>query len=147
MRWWRASPVLLAMGLLACSDPSGTGDDVHVDVRVDRTVLSQTDTTDVRVIVTNVSMRKVTIYWGGCTTLYEVVDPRGNVTNPGTSGFCLAYLEFAELNPGESHSVNYTWRPLVSSSEPLTPGTYRIRGLALTEDGRYRSKPVGVIVY
>jgi len=68
-------PAVLAAALGGCSDTIGPPD-LHVEVEVDPTTLTAGDSTHVRVIVTNISPRTVTISADDCPHPITVYDRR-----------------------------------------------------------------------
>lgn len=141
MRWRTGVPLLLATAMLACSDPSGDGGDLHVAIQLDQTALAQGDTARVQIMLTNTSPRTVRIAIYDCPRPFRIFDHLGReVARP--SGLCnLPGVPAIDLKALQTYTYDYLWRPRDPvSGQPLEPGEYSIRGYY----GEIRSEPVTI---
>lgn len=139
---------VLALPLIACSEPTASNRSVEVTLTVDRTVLRAGETASVAVAATNRGTRSVTINSGGCPAAFVVVEPDGAVAVPGPQ-ICAAIASLHEIAPGETYVIRHTWRldaavPGETTSRLLPSGSYVLRGRVLGQNLRAESLPVEI---
>ncbi len=148
MSLWRRTFAVLALPLVACSEPTVSDRGVEVTLTVDRSALRAGDTVQVVVVATNRGARPVTINSGGCPAAFVVLDPAGTVAVPGPQ-ICTAVLSTRELGPDEASVFRHTWGldaagGGASTPRPLPLGAYVLKGRVF---GRYlhaESPPVEI---
>jgi hypothetical protein len=137
------SALLIAAALVACrgTEPDG----LRLDITLNKTALVSTDSVRVQLRLTNVSPRTVKVLpsqaYGICYRAFEVYDA-GHRPVSIAQGFCIAALTIAfpapvDLGPGEQIAIQDWWHPSTSllNGQPLSVGTYRVRGRATIVEG------------
>ena len=146
----RLTFAVLALPLVACSEPTVSDRGVEVTLTVDRTVLRPGETAQVTVAATNRGARSVTINSGGCPAAFVVLDQRGTAATPGPLT-CAAVAVTRKLAPGESYVFRHAWGLEVASGsasvlQPLGPGAYALRGRVFGAYLEAESSPIEIRV-
>ena len=135
--------------LAACSDANGPAGDLRLDIALDRSLVSLTDSVQVTLTLRNVSPKTISVIaadaYGLCNHAFEAFDPVGRNVTPPTA-FCIAVATIlaptsVPLGPGEHITIREWWNVSRSNvnGAPLIPGTYHVRGLVGTAEGQLRS--------
>jgi hypothetical protein len=155
-------PVFLAIVISSgCSDLTGLFGGVELRVSVAPEAILPLDSGTVRITVYNRSLYAVSFDNSGCGISYEIqptnrlAGPLRARCTPGPYRFQEQGPEFAvsvdgrvELAPGDSVTVDRTWRGRDWAGVWLAAGEYRIRGALVTEDYTRRgdeARPVTVL--
>ena len=134
----RLAIAVLALPLIACSEPTVSDRGIDVTLIVDRTVLRPGETAQVTVVATNHGERAVTINSGTCPAAFVVID-QGRELMPGPST-CTAVLVTRELGPGESYTFHHAW------TLSLASGSYALQGRVIGNYLKALSSPVEIRV-
>ncbi len=126
--------VLLPMVLVLSSCEAATPSALAIRVELDRQVLILGDTIGVSVTVTNISDRQLTLSGSStCLLGFEVRQGRRLVLDPA-AGNCTDDLNIWPLDPGEEFGWTIPWAGTGTDGKLLPPGTYTLRGVALTAE-------------
>lgn len=114
---------------------------LRIAMTVDKTVVAVDDSVRVSLNLTNVSPRTVTVLaadaYDACRDAFEVYDANGRPALMHVYCVWVAAIAPAlvSLAPGESLAIDDWWHLAWTrfGEEPITPGTYQIRGRAESE--------------
>lgn len=127
---------------------SGCGtepDRIHLDLALDKSVISTGDSVRLTLTLTNFSRRTLQVVaadaYGFCMHAFQAFDAQGREVSVPT-GLCVAIQSLiapkqVDLAPGQGITITDWWNPAVCrvAGQPLLPGVYRLNGRA-TGDNR-----------
>ena len=138
----------LVMGMVLLAGCSGTDPSpLRVSMTVDKTVVALDDSVRVSLNLMNVSHRTIRVLsseaYDACYDAFEVYDAQGR------QGFmnvvCMFVLSSVpspvELAPGQTLAVEDWWHLKWTriDDQPITPGAYQMRGVAVSEERAVRT--------
>ena len=142
----RACAAMAVMGsMMACGDSSSPSlADLEVTTTISRPEFKSGDTTTVTTTITNTSAQAVRIDQPFCVAYFEITRS-DDVVAPGTPFCILSASVPGALAGGETREIKELWHGDNRAwQQPLSAGTYQLRGRVHTNIGAALSDPITI---